>query len=134
MRTEPSTDGEGDLRDRLRRGLPAAMKARDPVAVAALRSALSAIENAEAVDAGQAPPPTVIEGATAGAIVGLRAAEVDRRALTQAQVEAIVRAEVADRTAAAGHYDRLGQPTRAEKLRAEATILHTYLSEPANEG
>jgi hypothetical protein len=37
---------------RLRRDLTAALKERDPVAVAALRSAIAAIENAEAVDAG----------------------------------------------------------------------------------
>jgi uncharacterized protein YqeY len=38
------------VRERLSRALRAAMKARDTVAVSALRSALSAIANAEAVD------------------------------------------------------------------------------------
>jgi hypothetical protein len=37
------------MRTSLREGLKAALKARDRVAVAALRSALSAIDNAEAV-------------------------------------------------------------------------------------
>jgi uncharacterized protein len=52
------TDGDTDsLRERLSGALPAAMKARDRVAVAALRSALAAIANAEAVDPSRASPP-----------------------------------------------------------------------------
>jgi uncharacterized protein len=52
------TDGDAEhLRERLSRALPAAMKARDRVAVAALRSALAAIANAEAVDPAPASPP-----------------------------------------------------------------------------
>jgi uncharacterized protein YqeY len=43
------------VRDRLRAALPAALKARDSVAVAALRSALAAIDNAEAVDLATRP-------------------------------------------------------------------------------
>ena len=43
-----------DLRDRLRRALPAAMKAQDRPAVTALRSALAAIDNAEAYDPDEA--------------------------------------------------------------------------------
>ena len=46
--------GDDDLRDRLRRALPAAMKARDRPAVTALRSALAAIDNAEAFDPDEA--------------------------------------------------------------------------------
>ena len=40
----------------MRRDLTAAMKARDKPAIAALRSTLAAIDNAEAVDAAQVPP------------------------------------------------------------------------------
>jgi len=43
-----------DLRDRLRQALPAAMKARDRPAITALRSALAAIDNAEAFDPDEA--------------------------------------------------------------------------------
>jgi uncharacterized protein YqeY len=43
-----------DLRDRLRQALPAAMKAHDRPAVTALRSALAAIDNAEAFDPDEA--------------------------------------------------------------------------------
>jgi uncharacterized protein len=49
--------GADNLRQRLSRALPVAMKARDRVAVAALRSALAAIANAEAVDTTRTPSP-----------------------------------------------------------------------------
>ncbi|MBX6723341.1 MAG: hypothetical protein IRY92_08930, partial [Dactylosporangium sp.] len=86
------------LRQRLQDALPVALKARDRAAVAALRSALAAIANAEAVnrpaasDRGQAIEQTS---------VGVGVAEVERRVLTADQVEQIVRAEVAERLAAA---------------------------------
>lgn len=103
------------------------MKARDRVAVAALRSALTAIENAEAVDrAATADRGLAIEQTPAG--IGV--AEVPRRMLTEVQVTAIVRAEVTDRESAAGDYDRAGRPERAERLRAEAGVLSAHLAEP----
>jgi uncharacterized protein YqeY len=129
MDTEPTTSGRGgsrSLRDRLRGALPEAMKARDTVAVAALRSALAAIDNAEAVGAAQVPPGSG-RADIAGAVVGVGAAEVERRSLTDAQVEELVRAEVADRQAAAGHYEHAGHRQRAERLRGEAGVLGAYL-------
>ena len=56
--TQPNED---DLRDRLRRALPVAMKAQDRPAVAALRSTLAAIDNAEAVDPDEAWPDDMDE-------------------------------------------------------------------------
>lgn len=44
-------DGAQEIRAGLRRGLTAALKARDADAVAALRTAIAAIDNAEAVPA-----------------------------------------------------------------------------------
>ncbi|NJC84120.1 GatB/YqeY domain-containing protein [Planosporangium mesophilum] len=113
---------EVPLRDRLRAALPAAMKARDRVAVAALRSALAAIDNAEAVAA-----PAVRGLAIEQTPVGVGAAETPRRVLTQAEVEEIVRTEVAEREAAARDYDRAGRPEHAERLRAEAAVLSGHL-------
>lgn len=78
-------DGAGTVRDRLRAALPEAMKARDAVAVAALRSALGALDNAEAVDADLAPQSSVGHPRLAGTVSGLRAAEVERRSLSAAQ-------------------------------------------------
>jgi uncharacterized protein len=132
--------GADNLRERLSRALPVAMKARDRPAVAALRSALAAIDNAGAVDPSQAPPGVATPdpanpGPTgpgpgkpfAGTVAGLGAAEVERRSLTPAQMEEIVRAEVADREAAAVDYERAGQLEPAERLRGEARVLAAYL-------
>ena len=52
------TQADDDLRDRLRRAPPVAMKARDRTAVTALRSALAAIDNAEAFN----PDDALAEG------------------------------------------------------------------------
>jgi uncharacterized protein len=118
--------GVGNLRERLRRALPTAMRSRDALAVAALRSALAAIDNAEAVDAA-GPQAGTGHPELAGTVAGLGAAEVERRTLTQAQMEGIVRAEVADRETAAHDYERAGRHERAEQLRDEAALLSTYL-------
>ena len=115
-----------DLREQLRSALPGAIKSRDTVAVAALRSALAAIENAEAVDAAQTPPP-VEHPDIAGGVSGLGAGEVSRRRLTQTEMEQIVRAEVADRQAAERDYRHAGQGEHAERLRGEAEVLLSYL-------
>ena len=105
----------GDIRAQMRRGLVAAMKARDQQAVAALRSTLARIDNAEAVDpdglapegedgelfdvdgfdadaVDPGPAPHRGEGhpAVAGSILGVGAAEVDRRVLTPEERAAMV--------------------------------------------
>lgn len=108
------------------------MKRRDTVAVAALRSALAEIANAEAVDvAGTATLAAATVSASehvAGAAAGLGAAEVERRILTEAQVIAIVVADAADRERAADEYDRAGRATDAERLRAEAAVLRSVIT------
>ena len=113
----------------MRRALPSAVRARDKQAVAALRSALAAIDNAEAVDTPQAPPGQGPGSAAraeqtpiAGAVLGLGAGEVARRKLTAAEMENIVHHEVADRRAAAHAYMDTGQ-----SFHAEADLLSGYL-------
>lgn len=122
----PGTPDVQPLRVRLRRALPGALKARDQVAVAALRSALAAIENAEAV----VPPasPNLTSGVIAGAVSGVGAGEAVRRDLPESRVAEIVRAEVADRRAAAADYERAGQTDDAARLRAEADVLTAHLN------
>lgn len=114
------------LRQRLEAALREALRARDIIARSALRSALSAIDNASAVPPGQAPA-----GATslhvAGAAAGLGAGEAERRRLTEADIENVVRAEVAERQAAAQHYDHAGQGDHAGRLRREADVLQSVL-------
>ncbi len=82
---------ESPLQDRLRAALTAAMKARDETATAALRSALSAIGNAEAVDGAVGQPG---DSPIAGAVSGLGAGDVPRQLLTEHDVAAVVLAEV----------------------------------------
>jgi uncharacterized protein YqeY len=125
-RERPGPGGSSEtVRDRLRRALPEAIKARDSVAVSALRSALAAIENAEAVDVarpqrGWSPAP-----------FGSGANEVERRRLTQVEMAGIVRAEAADRRVAAAEYERAGEREHAQRLRAEAEILASHLGSEA---
>jgi len=106
----------------LRRALTAALKARDPAAVAALRSALAAIENAGAVDPTHVPVAS--SGPIAGAVEGLGASEVERRPV---DVRAVVEAEVEQRRTAAREYADLGRPDHAERLQAEADVLAAHL-------
>jgi uncharacterized protein len=107
-----------DVRQRLRRALTAALKERDSLAVAALRrSVLAAIDNAEAVDAGQAPPSGVSHARVAATVSGLGAGDLVRRSLTDAELEAVVRGEATERGIAAEEYERAGQRERAEQLR-----------------
>jgi uncharacterized protein YqeY len=113
-------DSGPDIAARLRRALTTALKARDKDAVSALRTALSAIGNAEAVDPGEpgsGPPAAAGSAHLAGTAAGLGAAEAQRRQLTGADVAAIVRAEAAEREAAASQYERSGHAGQAAGLR-----------------
>lgn len=115
------------MRATLRRDLTAALKSRDRVAVAALRSALAAIENAEAIPADHPVPGTAGSGHIAGSTTGLGAAEADRRQLTEDDLLAIVEAEVHERSVSAAEYEQLGRDDHAQRLRAEADLLRQYL-------
>jgi len=119
------------MRDALRRDLVAAMRSRDAIAVSALRSAIAALDNAEAVavDTTTATPSSRV----AGAVVGLGATEAPRRELSPADVAAVLRREIAERIDAAEEATRLGQPDHAKRFRAEAHVLQRYVS-PAPAG
>ena len=117
------------MRATMRDDLKAALKARDRVAVAALRSALAAIENAEALPAGEAAASgTGGSEHVAGAALGVGATEAERRHLTEGDVRAIVAKEVQDRTEAAEEYARLDRPDAAARVQAEAEVLGRYLA------
>lgn len=121
-----SPDATSPLHARLRRALPPALKARDRVAVAALRSALAAIDNAQAVTA---PPAPRAGGVVAGAVRGLGAGDVPRRTVSTDEVAAIVRSEIDDRLAAAADYERSGQVDAAARLIAEADVLAAHFTD-----
>jgi uncharacterized protein len=124
-----SNPSEGEqLRQRLRQALVGAMKRRDSMAIAALRTTLGAIDNAEAVDVPERPIP--IGGPIAGAVVGHGAGEAPRRELSEEEIRALVQGEVADRESAAADYERLGRHDEATRLRAESAILIALLGNP----
>src|SRR5215212_7526934 len=121
-----------DIRARMRRGLVDAMKARDQQAVAALRSTLARIDDADALDA----EPALYSGeghpAVAGSVLGVGAADVDRRVLTPEEMAALVRDDVEEREIAAEVLVRVGRPDQAERLRAQAKLLTGYLTPPGS--
>lgn len=108
------------MRAEMRTDLTAALKARDRVATAALRSGLAAIENAEAV-------PTEHGADSGGVATAPGVADVERRLLTEADLRLIVETEVQERSAAARRYQELGRSDLAEQARAEAEVLGGYL-------
>lgn len=108
-------------RDTLRRSLLSARKLRDTARVAAVRSALSAIDNAEtphAVTLGTLP-----DGPIAGAACGLGATEVARRVLSDADIRDLIQGEIDERLEAADEYVVNGYHVRASDLRSQAAVL-----------
>jgi uncharacterized protein len=116
------------VRGLLQRALGEALKARDIVAVSALRSALGAIDNATAVPAGPVPVTGATSPHFAGAAAGVGAADTERRSLSDQEASEIVQAEVAERQADARDYDQAGHPERAARLKREADILTSALA------
>jgi uncharacterized protein len=113
------------IREGLREALRRAMKDRDTVAVSTLRATLGVVDNAEAVEGPAAPPPA--DGAVAHAAAGVGATEAARRTLTDADVRAIVAAEIGERRTAADRYEAAGRNEPAARLRAEIAVLETVL-------
>jgi uncharacterized protein YqeY len=104
--------GAHALRTLLRRDLGVALKTRHAEAVAALRTTIAAIDNAEAVD-----PTTVDAGST----------EVARRDLSIADVRAVLHEHVDDYVTEADRYESLGRHDAAQRLRRQADTLRPYL-------
>jgi uncharacterized protein YqeY len=121
--TQPAQRWRQTLRDELR----CARKSRDPTRVAAVRSALSAIDNAETPEDARADGPA--SSTIAGGVVGLGAAEVARRELSDAQIRDLVHAEIDERLTAARDFTAGGHTERAAMLRAEAAVLSGLLGD-----
>jgi uncharacterized protein YqeY len=120
------TQDGGDLREELRRHLNQAMRDRDRVATAALRDAIAALDNAEAIDPGDDVTSAASEY-VAGGVVGLGAAEAERRVLDLVSQQAILRADIDARLDAAATYEHRGHPARGAQLRVEADVLRAVL-------
>jgi uncharacterized protein YqeY len=114
-------------RDRLRDGLLAARKNRDTVRVSALRSALSAIDNAETPDYVAVEAPS--SGTIVGGVAGLGAAEVARRELSDGEIRALLHNEIDERLSAADQYTAGDHAERASALQAEAAVLTDLLGD-----
>ncbi|MFI9393446.1 hypothetical protein ACIG53_21510 [Streptomyces bauhiniae] len=100
------------------------MRARDKVAVSALRATLAALDNAEAVPVDEAGARGVaLEASPAGA----GATEAARRELSESDAADIVRAEAAERLDAAALLPTPAHADRVARLQAEAAVLLRFL-------
>jgi hypothetical protein len=113
------------LRTRLRRDLRASMKAQHRDEMAALRTLIAAIDNAESVDDASPAPPSSSEH-LARAVRGLRGAETVRRSLSERDLQRIIEAELWERDAQAERLDLLGRVEDASRLRSEADVIARY--------
>ena len=124
------------LRDVLTTELSAAMQRRDRPVIAALRTTLAALANAEAVPAhdtgGSAPSPAGGSTHIAGASAGLGTTEAARRTLTPEAERALVAQE---RVELLSHADRLTRVCRrddADGARRAADTLARALEQAAS--
>ena len=101
------------MEDRLRAALKEAMKSRDPIATATIRSALGAIDNAGSVRVDDLDLPQR-SGHIAGSVKGLGAGDVPRMEIDDQQLIEIVQAQVTSREGAADEYEGLGRVDQAD--------------------
>jgi uncharacterized protein YqeY len=130
----PAATGRWDMtvqaekvRAMLRRDLVSALKAGDPFATAAIRSLLTAIDNAEAPPADSHQQNGNHSEHFAGSVAGLGGAEVERQHLADADLRAIIEGEIRERSVAATEYEQIDRDEQARRLRLEAEVLRRYL-------
>jgi uncharacterized protein YqeY len=111
------TDPAMAMKAHIRAELVTAMRAKQSLKVAALRTVLAALDNAESVPIGTQHQPYQSHA------FGDPRTEVPRRILTADEVQALVMAEITKRREAADQMDQLGQSPQAEQLRDEALVL-----------
>jgi uncharacterized protein YqeY len=114
------------LRAALRHGLTTALKARDTDAMAVLRTAIAAIDNAQAVPAAGLSPPAA-SAHVAGARRGVGSTEAARRQLSGSELRDLLRDQIAEHAREADRYADLGQADAAQRLRRQARTLRAYL-------
>ncbi len=105
-----------DLRTKLRDDLKKAMRRRDAIEVSALRTVISAIDNAEAVDLEARSEP----------VLGL-SPDVPRRQLTADEIIRIVRDESEHFRSASMEYAGLGRSEEAAVMAEKVLIVSRYL-------
>jgi uncharacterized protein len=104
------------LHARIRDDLAEAMRARDMAKVKVLRTTMSAIQNAEAVEG-----VASVEG-----VVGY--SDVQRRSLSDDDVIEIIIREIEEFEGSVAEYRQIGQTERAEGLQRELEVLRSYLT------
>ena len=109
------------IRVALRRQLRDRMVARDRPAVQAIRSAVAAIENAEA-------QPTDGSSATEQLLGASTSADVARRVVTDQEARAVVATEIEELDAAARHHRSIGRPDSAATIERQADLLRQILA------
>lgn len=129
------------LRTVLRSRLTTAMRERDRSAVSVLRTAVAAIENAEAVPVGDGPEGAASTPASAftspdvaGAAVGLGVTEAERRRLDHATERSVVVLEVSSLVEAETAYAAAGDRERARSAALGAALLQSVLDEADRPG
>jgi uncharacterized protein YqeY len=110
------TNNEMQLVVRMKADLLAAMKAKDTVRVATLRTMISALDNATAVQVDTSYVP--MEGMTP---------DVPRREVSKDEQLSILAEEAEGRRKAYQQYQELGKTEEAERLRAELAVFADYL-------
>lgn len=105
-----------EILESLRTDLTEAMKSRSTGEVRAIRSLISAIGNAEAVEGPDTYDPSI--GGHA---------DVPRKELTSDEVRSVISGELAEREAAAEQYRRLGQDDAAAELEEEVSVIGRYV-------
>ena len=106
---------QSDIRSRLSSDLTTAMRTGDKMRIRVVRSAMTAIANAEAVEAS-----TRSEGT-----VGY--SDVPRREVGRTQIVDLIEGEIGEREIAAAQYRDVGRPADAETLEEEMGVLRAYL-------
>ena len=113
------------LTDRLKRSLTSAMRQRDRESAAVLRALIAAVEHAGAVPLEQ---------------VAADAGEVSRREPDVEELDALLSAELDERSTAAEEYRSLGQADAADRMDREASTIRAWipvaavLAGPADDG
>ena len=117
--------GTESLVERMRRDLTRARRAGDASAVTALRTALSAFANAEAIPA---PEPAARPSPPGWA------PDLPRRNLSAGDRRAILEEEIADRRHTVELYTGHGRGQEASELRRQIEVLEGYLDDVSSGG
>jgi uncharacterized protein YqeY len=103
------------------------MKARRTEELATIRNLMGAIDNAEAAGVRSPASPTSPSSADfAGTVAGLGSGDAPRRQLVEADLEALLDAEIADRRQQAEQFEELGRPDEALRLRDQVAVIKRY--------